>query len=82
MRQYQRIWAALKAHKKAVCVSPQSNHERIFRAVRKEKYNDLGFKFICHAAKKNYVLSRCSEGDKLTIRLAPPLEPLAYLKNL
>lgn len=45
MRKYEIIWIQLKKDKKCSITAPVRAHPRIIKAVKKEKYNDLRYKF-------------------------------------
>jgi len=46
MRQYEPIWNRIKTHNHASIVAPVSNHNKIKKAVIKEKHMDEGYKLL------------------------------------
>lgn len=67
--QYQPIWDALKQSKECEVrlVAPLSLHARIFKAVKKRRNLDLGYKLLCSERYVKPKLWCKSEGTVLTI---------------
>ena len=78
MRQYQRAWEALKLHKEVSLKAPANTHDRILRAVRKEKYKDVAFKVECSISGNSYQMNHTRDGDIIAFTLVP----YTYYKNL
>ena len=52
MRKYQQIWERLKQKQEAYITAPEEVHASIKKAVIKEKYQDINFKFECSQLSK------------------------------
>lgn len=78
MRQYQRAWEALKEHRQVSLKAPADTHDRILRAVRKEKNNDIPYKVECSISGNSYQMNHKREGDIISFTLVP----YTYYKNL
>lgn len=68
MRQYQPIWEQIKKHNEATIVSPAHLHKRIIQAVRKEKWRDVGFRFLLSEAGIKLELREFPDRKKGVIR--------------
>ena len=67
MRQYEPIWNALKKNKSVQVRADFRAHKRIYKAVVKEKWLDLGFKI--ETDPYYAILSHSSKGNILTITM-------------
>ncbi|RLE97815.1 MAG: hypothetical protein DRJ63_08585 [Thermoprotei archaeon] len=76
MRKYERIWTRLKLCREATVEAKPEAHLRIFRAVRKEKMQDLAFKLQCSMGGNRYRLAWESVGDTVLFKLVPDLQTL------
>jgi len=69
VRKYSPIWLALKkAHKVAISV-PRPYHKRVIKAVVKEKYGDLEYKFELGERGKKAKISYTVRGAIITFNL-------------
>jgi hypothetical protein len=70
MRQYEIIWKRLKGPKNKVEISsPRHYHRRIIRAVKKEKYKDIVYKFELSEQGRTAKLLCMSFGPVITFEL-------------
>ena len=69
MRKYAPIWNELKDTKKASIVAPKPFHARIIKAVIKEKYEDVGFKYQMQETGQRPRLEHITEGPMIKFRL-------------
>lgn len=69
MRKYQAIWEQLKSKGSAKLVAKPDAHKRIIKAVTKEKYNDIGYKFELAQEDNIAVLSKEINGNIITFYL-------------
>jgi hypothetical protein len=69
MRQYQGIWIRLKQKGTISLSADRRLHPRIIKAVTKEKYNDVVYKYELGENAQAAKLSHRSEGAKLTFTL-------------
>lgn len=70
MRKYQSIWEQLKnSPHKVQLAAPQSEHPRIIQAVRKERANDLGWRYILAEDGIRYKMKDISNGGLLELEL-------------
>lgn len=80
MRLYQPIWDSLKVNKEVTILASPEAHARIRKAVKKEKWSDVAFKFSEDG--KRLELKIWAEGNKLHFKLqelAPSATKLAAL---
>ena len=68
-RQYEPIWDQLKVQGKCRIAAPQPLHKRIIKAVVKEKYNDVGYKFLLSETGKTARLSYSRKNSEITFKL-------------
>lgn len=80
MRQYEPIWLQLKALPQAQAASkgvsvtaPRALHRRIIKAVKKEKWMDIGYKILIEP--KTALLSHAQKNSILTFFLTHTLTP-------
>lgn len=80
MRQYEPIWFQLKslsqseASSKGVSITaPRALHRRIIKAVKKEKWMDIGYKLLIEP--KTALLSHSQRNSILTFKLTFSLTP-------
>ena len=66
-RYYYAIWKRLKEHKSVSVTAPRPLHKRIVKAVKKEKWMDVGYKLQIEPRKA--VLSHGSKNSVLTFYL-------------
>ena len=66
-RQYYPIWKKLKADKQVVISAPRPLHDRINKAVKKEKWLDIAYKLEIEPRKA--VLSHSRKGSQITFSL-------------
>lgn len=66
-RQYAPIWNKLKTDKKVSVTAPRPFHARIIKAVKKEKWMDIGYKLTIEPRKAK--LSHTRSGSILTFYL-------------
>lgn len=69
MRKYQPIWEQVKLHSTASLAANPAMHARIIKAVRKEKYMDVGWKLLLSEQCKKYELKEKVEGKLITFYL-------------
>ena len=69
MGQYKTVWQQLKEKGKVVLASPRPLHKRIIKALKKEKYKDLQFKFQLSDSNQRAVFTSDSEGTKIIVYL-------------
>lgn len=69
MGQYKVVWQQLKDKGKVVLASPRTHHNKIIRALKKEKYKDLAFKFQLSESNRRAIFTSDSEGNKITFYL-------------
>ena len=70
MRKYQAIWEQLKLPPhRAELAAPKNAHPRIIQAVRKERSNDLGWKYQLEEEGKRYRMKDTSNGGLLKLEL-------------
>lgn len=67
MREYEPLWIKLKQNGIAKVAVPRPLHRRVIKAVKKEKYMDIGFKILCD--KKQAVLSHTREHSMIIFKL-------------
>ena len=63
MRHYEPIWKKLKADGKAKLAVPNALHRRTIKAVMKERYMDLEFKFLLSENSQRCWIQYKSEGN-------------------
>lgn len=66
-RQYNPIWKTLKANNRVSITAPRPLHKRIIKAVKKEKWLDVGYKLTIEPRKATLSHTRC--GSILTFYL-------------
>ena len=71
MRKYQPIWMQLKLKGSVSLAAPPTHHRRIILAVRKEKTNDIAWKYELLEKRQRYKLIDSSEASLLTFTLIP-----------
>lgn len=69
MRAYEPIWIKLKKDKKVSLTAPPKSHKRIIKAVLKEKYNDITFRFECSQLSKRARIAHSIKGSVITFML-------------
>lgn len=69
MRQYEPVWIHLKNTGECKITAPRPLHPRIIKAVKKEKYMDDGFKFLCNEEDKHAVMDIVRTGSIITFSL-------------
>lgn len=71
MRKYQAAWNQLRDNPKEPLIisAPAAWHQRIFKAITKEKDIDLVFKHLMSDDNRFTKLSRKSNGNQLIVRL-------------
>lgn len=65
MGQYKNVWNALKQKGKVTLASPRPFHKRIIKALKKEKYKDVAFKFQLSETNQRAVFTSNSEGNTI-----------------
>ena len=72
MRMYEPVWNKLKntPREKLVISAHKNLHRRIFKAVQKEKHQDLVYHLSLESEGKKSTLSKRSDGNALVITLA------------
>jgi len=70
LRQYQTIWEKIKQNGRCSVSAPKISHPRIVKAVTKEKYMDVVFKYSLGENCQKATLSHTSQGSKLTFFLS------------
>jgi hypothetical protein len=73
VRKYQPIWNQLKAENKVSVRVPRPLHPRLIKAVIKEKYNDIEYKFMLGERGKTAKLSYYVQGVVITFQLKQTL---------
>jgi hypothetical protein len=68
-RKYQPIWEALKSKRKCTIAAPKPLHKRIIKAVVKEKYQDLGYRFELEELEKSARISYTQKESMLEFKL-------------
>jgi len=68
-RLYQDAWEKLKADKKVVMAAPVAFHARIIKAIKKEKYNDLEYKYLLGEQGLEAVIASYTEQSRITVVL-------------
>jgi hypothetical protein len=66
-RQYYPIWQDLKANNTARITAPRALHRRIIKAVKKEKWMDIGYKISIEPRKA--IISHARSGGVVTFFL-------------
>jgi hypothetical protein len=69
MRKYQAIWEQIKKDNIATVACAVPMHNRIVNGVRKEKKNDVGFKYLMSENNKKCKLIDISDGDLIKFSL-------------
>jgi len=70
MRKYQPIWENIKTNGHTTIVAPPIVHARIIQAVRKEKWRDMGWKFLLAEKNLAYDLQQKVAKEKIHFFLA------------
>ncbi len=68
-RLYQPVWEKLKADKKVSLSVPESLQPRVIKAIQKEKYNDVGYKFLLSENNESAELEFHTHGARVQVIL-------------
>ncbi len=68
-RKYEPIWQDLKTKHRCTIAAPLKMHRRIMTAVVKEKYQDLGYKYLLQEQGKRARITKSNKGSMLTFTL-------------
>lgn len=80
MRKYEPIWIAIKEAHTVSIEAPVENHNRIIKAVRKEKARDRGFKLLNLEKNLRYKLEEEVIGRKIIFHLVE--DKSVYISDL
>jgi hypothetical protein len=70
MRDYEGIWTRLKKDHEVSITSPRHFHKRILKAVKKEKWMDLGYKLAIEPRRATLAHTRIGSILKFTLHLS------------
>jgi hypothetical protein len=68
-RKYEPIWDLLKSTGSCTISAPRPLHSRIYKAVVKEKYNDLGYKVLLAETSQKALITHKRVGSTITFYL-------------